>query len=149
MKKLIQLSSLLLIFLYACNNSSEEPQVKPENGMDAANKFLRAALDGDYKKARTYLVNDSTNNQIIDIYESDYNNSLPPEDKKAYKTASIRFLKETHEVNDSTTIVHYSNSYKNRPDSLKIIKVNGQWFIDLNFTFQPKDSIPQWSKTFW
>ena len=111
--------------------------------MDAASKFLRAALDGDYKKARTYLVNDSTNNQMIDIYESDYNNSLPPEDKKAYKTASIRFLKETHEVNDSTTIVHYSNSYKNRPDSLKIVKLNGQWFIDLNFTFQPKDSIPK------
>jgi len=130
--------------LLACNNSPNEPEViKPENGMDAAGKFLRAALDGDYKKARTYLVNDSTNNQIIDIYEKDYNNSLPPEDKKAYKTASIRFLKETHEVNDSTTIVHYSNSYKNRPDSLKVIKVNGQWFIDLNFTFQPTDSIPR------
>jgi uncharacterized lipoprotein NlpE involved in copper resistance len=143
MKNLIQLSLLLLIFLYACNNSSEEPQVKPENGMDAAAKFLRAALDGDYKKARTYLVNDSTNNQMIDIYEKDYNKSLPAEDKKAYKTASIRFLKETHELNDSTTIVHYSNSYKNKPDSLKIIKVNGQWFIDLNFTFQQKDSIPK------
>jgi hypothetical protein len=142
MKRLIQISTLLILF--ACNNSPNEPEViKPENGMDAAGKFLRAALDGDYKKARTYLVNDSTNNQIIDIYEKDYNNSLPPEDKKAYKTASIRFLKETHEVNDSTTIVHYSNSYKNRPDSLKIIKVNGQWFIDLNFTFQPTDSIPR------
>ena len=142
MKRLIQISTLLILF--ACNNSPNEPEViKPENGMDAAGKFLRAALDGDYKKARTYLVNDSTNNQIIDIYEKDYNNSLPPEDKKAYKTASIRFLKETHEVNDSTTIVHYSNSYKNKPDSLKIIKVNGQWFIDLNFTFQTKDSIPQ------
>ena len=142
MKSLIQIISLLLLF--ACNNSPKEPEViKPESGMDAANKFLRAALDGDYRKARTYLVNDSTNNQIIDIYESDYNNSLPPEDKKAYKTASIRFLKETHEVNDSTTIVHYSNSYKNRPDSLKVVKLNGQWFIDLNFTFQPIDSIPQ------
>ena len=142
MKRLIQISTLLILF--ACNNSPNEPEViKPENGMDATGKFLRAALDGDYKKARTYLVNDSTNNQIIDIYEKDYNNSLPPEDKKAYKTASIRFLKETHEVNDSTTIVHYSNSYKNRPDSLKIVKLNGQWFIDLNFTFQPKDSIPK------
>lgn len=142
MKRLLQISSLLLLF--ACNESPKEPEiVKPESGMDAAGKFLRAALDGDYKKARTYLVNDSTNNQMIDIYESDYNNSLPPEDKKAYKTASIRFLKETHEVNDSTTIVHYSNSYKNKPDSLKVVRINGQWFIDLNFTFQPKDSIPQ------
>ena len=72
--------------------------------MDAASKFLRAALDGDYKKARTYLVKDSTNNQMIDIYEKDYNNNLPPEDKKAYKTASIRFLKDTHEVNDLSLI---------------------------------------------
>jgi hypothetical protein len=143
MKKLIQLTPLLISLLYACNDSPKEEGIKPANGMDAASKFLRAALDGDYKKARTYLVNDSTNNQMIEIYEKDYNNSLPPEDKKAYKTASIRFLKETHEVNDSTTIVHYSNSYKNRPDSLKIVKLNGQWFIDLNFTFQPKDTIPQ------
>ena len=142
MKRLIPITSLLLLF--ACNDSPKEPEVvKPESGMDAAGKFLRAALDGDYKKARIYLVNDSTNNQMIDIYEKDYNNNLPPEDKKAYKTASIRFLKETHEINDSTTIVHYSNSYKNKPDSLKVIRVNGQWFIDLNFTFQPKDSIPQ------
>lgn len=144
MKKLFQ-PLLFCLFLFACDDSdkkNEEPP-KPENGMDAASKFLRAALDGDYKKARTYLVNDSTNNQMIDIYEKDYNTNLPPEDKKAYKTASIRFLKETHEINDSTTIVHYSNSFKNKPDSLKVIKINGQWFIDLNFTFQPKDSIPQ------
>ena len=111
--------------------------------MDAASKFLRAALDGDYKKARTYLVKDSTNHQMIDIYEKDYNNNLPPEDKTKYKSASIRFLKETHEVNDSTTIIHYSNSYKNKPDSLKILRINGQWFVDLNFTFQTKDSIPK------
>ena len=143
MKKLIQLTPLLILLLSACNNSTEEEEIQPANGMDAATKFLRAALDGDYKKARTYLVKDSTNNQMIDIYEKDYNNNLPPEDKIKYKSASIRFLKETHEVNDSTTIVHYSNSYKNRPHSLKIVKLNGEWFIDLNFTFQPKDSIPK------
>ena len=143
MKKLIQLTPLLILLLSACNDSTKEEEIKPANGMAAASKFLRAALDGDYKKARAYLVNDSTNNQMFDIYEKDYNNNLPPEDKKAYKTASIRFLKDTHEVNDSTTIVHYSNSYKNKPDSLKVIRVNDQWFIDLNFTFQPKDSIPK------
>ena len=111
--------------------------------MEAAAKFLRAALDGDYKKARAYSVNDSTNKQMLDISEFKYNHELTPEDKNAYKTASIRFLKETHIVNDSVTIVHYSNSYKNKPDSLKIIKANGEWFIDLNFTFQQKDTIPQ------
>ncbi len=111
--------------------------------MDAAGKFIRAALDGDYKKAKTYLVNDSTNNQLLYLYEWNYNNKMTPEDKRAYKNASIRFLKETHQLSDSVTIVHYSNSYKDKQDSLKIIKENGEWFVDLNFTFQPKDSIPQ------
>jgi len=143
MKKLIQLTPLLILFLAACNNSPKEEEIKPENGMDAAGKFIRAALDGDYQKAKTLLVNDSTNQQIIYLYEWSYNNRMSPEDKKAYKKASIRFLKETHPLNDSVTIIHYSNSYKDKPDSLKVIKANNQWLIDLNFTFQPKDSIPQ------
>ena len=111
--------------------------------MDAASKFIRAALDGDYKKAKTFLVSDSINHQIIYLYEWSYNNRMTPEDKRAYKNASIRFLKDTHPLNDSVTIIHYSNSYKDKPDSLKVIKTNGQWLIDLNFTFQSKDSIPQ------
>ena len=144
MKKLIQLSAILLFSLTSCNDSAkEEGVVKPANGMDAAGKFIRAALDGDVNKARTYIVNDTTSKQFLDIYEWKYNNTFTPEDKKGYKNASIRFLKETHPVNDSVTIIYYSNSYKNTPDSLKVIKMNDQWYIDLNFTFQAKDSIPK------
>ena len=145
MKKLFQLLFIVL-FLSACNDSDEksEEQTKPQDEMDAAAQFIRAALDGNYTEAKSFLIIDSTNKQMIEIYENNYNNRMTPEDKKAYKSASIRFLKETHKVNDSTTIVHYSNSYKNMGDSLKVIRINGQWYIDLNFTFQaPKDSIPQ------
>lgn len=142
MKKIIHLSSLLLLF--ACNNSPKEPEAaKPENGLDAASKFIRAALDGEYGKARTFLVPDSTNKQTMDTYENYYNNNTLPEDKRAYKTASIRFPKEPRIINDSVTIIHYSNSHKNQLDSLKVVKINGQWLIDLNFRFQPKDSIPK------
>lgn len=142
MKKLFQLASLILLF--ACKNSTKEPEApKPENGLDAASKFLRAVLDGDYKKARSFSVNDSTNKQLLDLSEFKYNNRLPPEDKRAFKSASVRFPKKPRIVNDSVTIIHYSNSYKNEPDSLKVIRTNGKWLIDLNFRFQPKDSIPQ------
>jgi hypothetical protein len=145
MKKLLQLCSFLFLFLSACNNTdnktAETP--KPENGMDAAGQFIRAALDGDYTKAKSFLVNDSTNKQMMDLYEWNYNNKMTADDKKAYRSASIRFLKETHKVNDSVTIVHYSNSYRDKSDSLKLIKAGGQWFIDLNFTFQKNDSLPE------
>lgn len=110
--------------------------------MDAAATFLRAALDGDYTTVRAFSVNDSTNKQLLDISEWKYNKELTAEEKKEYKKASIRFLKDTHEVNDSVTIIHYSNSYKNKPDSLKVIRSNDNWIIDLNFTFQTKDTIP-------
>ena len=115
MKNFFPLTALL--FLFACNDSPEEPEVPvtPENGMEAASRFIRAALDGDYTKARTFLINDSTNKQTMDTYENYYRNNRTPEQKKAFKTASIRFLKETHPVNDSVTIVHYSNSYFNTP----------------------------------
>ena len=57
MKRLIQIT--LLLFLFSCNDPDNEPEViTPENGMDAASKFLRAALDGDYTKAKTLLVKD-------------------------------------------------------------------------------------------
>lgn len=136
-----------MLFLFACNNSeTKEPEApaKPTEWQEAANQFIRAALDGDYKKARTFLINDSTNKQTMDTYENFYNNNRPPDQKKAFKEASIHFLRETHQVNDSIAIVHYANSYSNTPDSLKVVKINGQWFIDLNFRFQqPKDSIPK------
>ena len=78
----------------------------------------------------------------MDTYENYYTNNRTPDQKKAFKTASIRFF-EPRQLNDSVTIVHYSNSYSNTPDSLKVIRINGQWFIDLSFRFQPKDSIPK------
>ena len=144
MKKFFPLIALL--FLFACNDSQKEPEVpvKPQEWQEAASQFIRAALDGDYTKARTFLINDSTNKQTMDTYENFYKNNRTPEQKKEFKTASIHFLKDTHQVNDSVTIIHFSNSYSNTPDSLKVIKINGQWFIDLNFRFQqPKDSIPK------
>jgi hypothetical protein len=142
MKKLFPLAALM--FLFSCSDSPKEPEApKPENGLDAASKFIRAALDGEVNKARTFIVNDSTNKQMLDIYEYKYTHTFTPEDKRAYKTASIRFEKDPRQLNDSTTIVYYSNSYKNKPDSLKVIRMNGQWFIDMNFMVQPKDSIPK------
>jgi hypothetical protein len=145
MKKLIQLSSFLFLFLAACNDADKknETVTVSENDIDAARNFIRSALDGDYKKAKTFVVDDSTNKQSLDLYEWNYNNNLTPEDKRAYKTASIRILKDVRKVNDSVTIIPYSNSYKDKSDSLKVIRIDGKWLVDLNFTFQKNDSLPK------
>jgi len=131
----------MLLVLSACNPENQKPAVA-EDDIDAARNFIRAALDGDYKQARTIIVDDSTNKQSLDLYEWNYNNNISDDDRKAYKSSSIRML-DVHKLNDSVTIVHYSNSYKDKPDSLKVVKLGGRWLVDLNFAFQKNDSLPQ------
>jgi hypothetical protein len=48
MKKLIQLSSFLFLFLYGCSDANKAADTASENDIDAARNFIRAALDGDY-----------------------------------------------------------------------------------------------------
>ncbi|HEY0434503.1 MAG TPA: hypothetical protein VGC95_11555, partial [Chitinophagaceae bacterium] len=51
------------------------------------------------------------------------------------KSASLRFY-DTRQVNDSTTVTIFANSYKNDKDTLKMVKVNSQWLVDLKYLFE-------------
>jgi hypothetical protein len=128
---------LLLVILISCNDSDRKISSEPENEMDAARNFIRAALDGDYKKAKTLLVNDSLNLQDIEASERLYIERMSKEDKEKYRGASIH-IHDSRKVDDSTSIVYYSNTYRNQKDSLKIIKMNGKWLVDFKYIFKHK-----------
>ena len=113
-----------------------------ENDVDAARNFIRAALDGDYSKARTFMLQDSSNTQLLDAFENIYQHRMSRDDKRGYREASIN-MNEVRPFNDSITIVNYSNSYKKKIDSLKIVKLNNQWLVDFKYSFQGKDSTKQ------
>lgn len=132
MKKLIQLSSFLFLFLVGCNDG-EKTTVQSENDIDAARNFIRAALDGNYEIGRKMLLDDSTNYQYFEEYEKTHS-KMNAEEKKKYQEASINVHVVTP-VNDSTTIIIYSNSYKNDRDTLKLMKTGGQWMVDLKYLF--------------
>ena len=133
MKSLIQLASFLLLFLYGCNNAGKDTATTSENDIDAARNFIRAALDGDYEKGKKLLLSDSTNYQFYEEYEKSHS-KLNNEEKNKYRDASINVHAVTP-VNDSTTIIIFSNSYKNDHDTLKMVKTSGQWLIDLKYLF--------------
>ena len=59
---------------------------------------------------------------------------LSAEEKKGLAAASINVHNITRR-NDSTTIVIYSNSFKNNWDTLRAIKLKGQWLVDFNYLF--------------
>ena len=143
MKQLIKISFLFLL-LSGCNNSDKQAATTtPEDDLDAARNFIRSTLDGNYKTARTLILPDSVNTEWLDIYERSYKEKMSTEDKKAYKNASIN-IHELQKVNDSLSIVHYSNSYfKKDTHQLKMIKTNNRWLVDFKYYFEnKKDSFP-------
>lgn len=55
--------------------------------------------------------------------------------KNSYRTSTI-IIHEVNNINDSTTIIIYSNSYKNVRDTLRVIKANQQWLVDLKYLYE-------------
>jgi len=131
--KSIALIIPLLFLLLACN-SDKEAETKSDNDLDAARNFLDAALKGDYKDASTYMLKDSANLEYLNVTERGYQH-LSPDEKAKLKAASLRFY-DTNQVNDSTTITVFANSYKNDMDTLRILRINGQWLVDLKYLFE-------------
>lgn len=143
MKKNIVLFTLLTILFYSCADSDRKLDGEPENADDAARAFIRAALDGDYNKARTLLVDDSLNKEDINISERLYKERMSADDKAKYRGASIH-IHETKKLDDSTSIVYYSNTYRNQQDSLKVVKQGEKWLVDFKYIFKHKpDSLQQ------
>lgn len=123
---------VLLLSLYACNNPKEKPQ-EAENEIDAARQFIRASLDGRFDVAKDYLLNDSLNNNYLDLTQRSYQ-KVSPADRENYKGATI-VIHNTNTLNDSTSIIIFSNSFKNDHDTLRVLKRENKWQVDLKYLF--------------
>lgn len=119
---------LLLIFIVGCTAGGGYE--KAENAQDAGREFIRASLDGDYQKARFYLLQDTTNLLLIERWQEDYQ-SLSSEDKKLHRESNIHPL-NIKKLDDSTTSYRYVNSYNPKDTTtIMVVKRNGDWLVDL------------------
>lgn len=124
---------LCLILLASCANEEKAPATS-DNHVDAVRNFVRAALDGKFNEARMYMISDSVNNNYMDVAERSYGN-MTQENKDGYRASSIQFPSPMVTLNDSISIVIYSNSFKNNPDTLKVIKTGGKWLVDFKYLY--------------
>jgi len=125
---------LFLLFLASCGNPKKETG-KSENNIDAARNFIRAALDGNFDLAKRFMIQDSTNLRYIELAERSFNR-LSKDTINGYRGASIQFFEPAKNVNDSTTIVIYTNSFFNNPDTLKVLRREGGWLVDLKYLYE-------------
>jgi hypothetical protein len=131
MKSIPYLLSFVLVLFFSCNNADKEAETS-ENDVDAARNFIQSALYSDYEKASTYMLNDSGNLEWMNAIRR---NNLSKEERSGLSAASIN-IHNIARRNDSTTIVIYSNSFKNNWDTLKVVKKEGKWLVDFKYLFE-------------
>ena len=117
-------------FLFSCQNADVIDRSDP---LASARGFIESSLKGDYVKAQNYIVADSTNKEYLNIFR-DVNSRRPALERENYRDANI-IIDSTHNVSDSVVLVTYSNTYKNEPTRLKLVKKNNEWFVDFKYTF--------------
>jgi hypothetical protein len=132
MKKVRQFICCLLVVLAicACNNTNYPSAT---TALEGGREFIDACLKGDFKKASSYMIDDSTNSSELLKLKRDYN-TKGQEEKHAYGTASI-IIMEDATINDLTHIINYKNSYDNIARKVKVVNSNGKWLVDLKYTF--------------
>ncbi len=129
MKKLSAVLLLTVLFT-ACKGKEEK---YPETALDTGREFIRASLNGSFDKASSLLLADSQNIQLFDSYKVSYNN-FSAEKKKGYREASYEINKYL-DVDDSTTVINYSNSFMNKPMDIKVVRRAKTWKVDFKYTF--------------
>lgn len=133
----ISLVLLAIAVCFSCNNNTEK---RPNTSMDVGREFIRTTLDGDFKKAEDLLLKDSLNTQTFEMYKKYYTTNLSTEVKQGYKKASYN-INKFDELNDSTAIINYSNSYMNKPTNIKLVKKDKLWSVDFTYTTGDTTSI--------
>jgi hypothetical protein len=127
------LTSVLIVLSILMGCSQPEGFTSPEDPLDAGREFIRALLDGDYEKGSLYVLDDPEDQEIFRRYER-YMKKQPQKELLNLKSSSI-IINKIENSGDSISVINFSNSHSMKPMDLKVVKVNGEWKIDLSYTF--------------
>ena len=130
MKKIL-INLFFVIAFFSCNQP--EGFKEAEDPLDAGREFVRAVLDGDYQKASLYIENNPEDKELFQRYQL-YMKKQPQKEKLLLKSSSI-IINKVEKLNDSISIVNFSNSHSMKPMDLKIILRENKWRVDFSYTF--------------
>jgi hypothetical protein len=120
-----------VLFFFGCNlPGSREKHTDP---LETGRQFIDASLKGNYDEAKNYLLTDSVNIEYFNGLVK-FNDRLSPREKEGYKNANI-IINSAENISDSVMIINYSNTFKNAPSKIKLVRINSEWLVDFKYTF--------------
>ena len=107
------------LLLAACSQKANYQ--KPDDPLEAGRDFIRFALDGDMKMAKTFVLSNADNDRLFDKIEKVYKDASTA-DKDQYKQASI-IINKVEKVDDTTTVINFANSFRKKNQAASFLKI--------------------------
>lgn len=124
---------LLATLLWQCSPSDQYEVA--DNPLDGGRYFIENCMQGNFKKAKFYLVEDAENLAYFEKMASNYF-GLDKEGRQQLRLASIQ-INEISAVDSRMSILNYQNSFDNQVHKLKIIETPKGWKVDLKYSYGP------------
>jgi hypothetical protein len=130
MKFTLALSIICCLAISSCNTEKKSPNTD----IEVARVFIKDILESNFKDAETFVLKEETNRQFFELFKKEFESKTKSE-LESFKNADI-IINEISPLNDSVSIINYSNSFKkDKTNKLKMVRINGQWMVDLKYTF--------------
>lgn len=125
----------LALFLWHCS-PAEQFEIA-DNPLDGGRYFIENCMQGNFKIAKNYVLEDAENTALFEQMASNYF-GLDKEGRQQIRLASIQ-INEISTLDSATTIMNYQNSFDKKVHHLKIIATPNGWKVDLKYTYGQND----------
>ena len=102
-----------------------------DNPLDGGRYFIESCLHGEFKKARFYLLDDSTNQAGFENISKQYY-TLDKEGRQQLRQASIQ-INNINTLDSNTSVIYYQNSFDKEAKKIKVLRTEIGWKVDLRF----------------
>ena len=130
MRKILFTVIIPMFIFLSCDQAGKQKNTDP---LETGRQFIDASLKGNYDEAKKYLLPDSVNIEYFNGFVK-FNDRLSQKEKEGYKNANI-IINSAENVSDSLMIIDYSNTFKNAPSKIKLVRINDEWMVDFKYTF--------------
>jgi hypothetical protein len=124
----------LLAFIIACNNGADE--MKADNALDGGRYFIENCMQGDFSKAKNYLLTSPQNQAIFDSLSAHYF-LLDKEGRQQLRQASIQ-INEIRSIDATHSSFDYQNSLDKIAQKMMVVSTPEGWKVDLQYSFPQK-----------
>ena len=122
------------IFLLNCQQQSDfEIASSP---LDGGRYFIESCLQGEFRKAKFYLLLDSANQGHFEQITKNYY-ELDKEGRQQLRQASIQ-INDISAIDSSNSVINYQNSFEKVVHKLKVTQTKEGWKVDLKYTYTPE-----------